>query len=236
MGPVGGVREVMSTVAARMKPNFMSLDSSSSALSHHKLSCLAGAAIMVAGFSELRQVVSWLHLALGCPEPGLVKEDACMLARIRDQPNSILPHDHSNLSRCRELLYSEHPWQSRCRGPGLPAGQHSSELLSPRPNVTLHFEWKSFMWSDRDHVFKRRVAMAANEHARVVVVLGGGPHHFSRFEDHVQTLQFQVDDTFAWPQRWIDEYVQSTIRLFNAFGPRTSGLPSNVCVGQVLRW
>ena len=199
----------MTIPPARVHPQFMALDGSRASLP--SLPCLHGATIFVAGFSELRQLTSWLHLALGCPPPSLVKEDACMLARLRERPNSILPHDYRKLASCREELFSRSPWTSQC------------------PNGTsLHFEWKSFMWSERDRLFRERVAAAAVTSQRVIVILGGGPHHFARFADHEQPLHFTVDDSFAWPQRWLDDYVAGTSQLLDFFSPR--GLPPAVCV------
>ena len=199
-------------LSSRVEPAFNVLDAGAGA-ALPSLRHLDGVSLFVAGFSESRQVLSWLHQALGCPQPGLVKEDACMLASMREDPSSLLPPNYRKLARCREALFSRTPFQSAC----------------PR-GVNLHFEWKSFQWSAaRDLAFRDRVAAAARSGQKVVVVLAGGPHHFSRFADHEQQLQFQVADNFPWPQHWIDEYVESTGTLFDAFGAR-SGLPSNVCV------
>jgi hypothetical protein len=61
--------------------------------------------------------------------------------------------------------------------------------------------------------------------------LGGGPHHFSKHADHVQSLQWQVEDSFIWPQEWLSEYVSSTAQLISAI-QGSSGLLGhpNVCV------
>lgn len=124
------------------------------------LQCLRGTSIFVGGFSEQRQIVSWLHQVLECAAPGLVKEDECLIREIREDPKRQLPKNYRRLARCRETLYSQQPWVGR-----------SCSL-----NVSLHFEWKSFMWSGRDLTFHERIIASARATPSrpVVVLLGGG--------------------------------------------------------------
>ena len=180
------------------------------------LSCLHGTSIFVAGFSEQRQIVSWLHEALTCKPPGLVKEDECLLREQALAPKGHLPKNYRRLALCRETLYSHRPYEGRrCA-----------------LNISLHYEWKSFMWNEaRDSTFLARVRNAASRNSRpILVLLGGSPaHHFSQHSDHRQELQWAVDDAHDWNQAWIDDYLNATLQLFDAFGP-SARLPANVCV------
>ena len=103
-----------------------------------------------------------------------------------------------NLSSCREQHYSHHPYQAYC----------------PLLNVTLHYEWKSRMWSAFDHKFLQRATKAAHQHSNVIVILNGGPHHFAQFLDHSHTYYFAMHDSFDYPQRWFDSYLQGATSLF----------------------
>ena len=57
------------------------------------------------------------------------------------------------------------------------------------------------MWSDYDRTFRQRAVRAAraDASARVLIVLSGGPHHFSQFDDHSHALHFAVHDSFDYP-------------------------------------
>ena len=127
-----------------------------------ELSCLRNARIFLRGYSELRQYGSWLHQALRCNAPALVKMDECQReltpAGEAWPPASL----YRNLSSCREKLYSRRPYETRC----------------PSLNVTIHFEWKARMWCDYDARFLQRVARAADASdgsAPLIVVISGGP-------------------------------------------------------------
>ena len=61
------------------------------------------------------------------------------------------------VARCREGLYSARPHTARCVA----------------HNLSLAFEWKSYMFSSRDAIFKQRVLAAAAAGGRVVVIMLG---------------------------------------------------------------
>ena len=87
------------------------------------------------------------------------------------------------------------------------------------------------MWNEElDPKFHHRVAKAAraSPSSRVLVILNGGPHHFSQFLDHSHAMHFRLHDSFRYPQEWIDSYHDGASRLLDAFSPRT--LPPNACV------
>lgn len=179
----------------------------------HALACLC---LVWMQFSEMRQVASWLHEALGCAPPGLRKEDECLEAERRSHPNALFPRDHHKLARCREELYSRAPYRS-----------HGCAL-----DISMHFEWKSFMWNaERDARFLERVRHEAfvRPSRSIIVLLGGGPHHMAKFEDHRQEWLWAVDDSLDWPQRWIDDYINGTMQLFRTFGRGATALPPRVC-------
>ena len=185
----------------------------SSPVSLSSLACLRNARLFLRGYSEMRQVGSWLHEALQCGGPGLTKMDPCQ--RALTPPGDAFPpaSSYRNLSSCREQLYSRDPFHASC----------------PALNVTLHYEWKSRMWAGSDQTFHRRVIKAAKQspNAPVIVIINGGPHHFANFDDHSHTYYWSMSDSFAYPQRWFDSYFEDTRALFHAFAPRT--LPPNTC-------
>ena len=89
-------------------------------------SCLRDARLYLRGYSELRQVASWLHEALRCKGAGLTAMDECQRAQT-PSGSAFPPADsYRNLSTCREQLYSRQPYRSAC-------STH---------NVSMHFEWK----------------------------------------------------------------------------------------------
>ena len=178
-----------------------------------ELGCMRDATIFLRGYSELRQMSSWLHLALGCAGATLTAQDPCMTDMIPPNEAYVPFALYRNLSACRERWYHAHPHRTACN-----------------LNVKLHFEWKSLMWSDYDAAFRERVVEAARASAssRIVVVLNGGPHHFTKFHDHDHWMYHGMPVAFDYPQHWFDDYLASAQKLFEAFAPRS--LPSNVCV------
>lgn len=181
-----------------------------------ELICLRDSAIFLRGYSELRQLTAWLHEALRCDGDVIDVPDECQRAQLgrwvsgRWVSGRTLAN-YRNLSICREQQYSRAPYRARC------------EL-----NISLHYEWKSLMWSPFDEIFRQRVVEAAASTRRVIVILNGGPHHVSQFRDHTHALHFSVADSFAFPQHWFDSYYAATLRLFESF----AALPSsnNTCV------
>ena len=181
------------------------------------LACLAHTDVFVRGFSEARQLVGWLHAAFGphgCTGGSPDVVDTC--TRRLTPPGQAFPpsHLHRNLSRCREDHYAATPYTSYC-------SEH---------DVTLSFEWKSFQFTPHDESFHARVraAAAASPGRRVIAILSGGPHHFSKFKDHKHAMYFSLPDSFAIPQHWLQDFAASTDQLFRTFGTQT--LPSNACV------
>ena len=181
------------------------------------LACLRNARLFLRGYSELRQLASWLHEALHCRGEGLTSMDACQRGLTPSGEAWPRGQDYRNLSACREALYSRSPYRTTC----------------PVHNVTIHYEWKSVMWHEEyDTRFRQRVARAAREgsHPRVFAILSAGVHHFSQFADHNHAMHFGIHDSFAYPQPWLDSYYDGVVRLFDAFAPATGRMPSNVCV------
>ena len=186
----------------------------STPVSLQNLSCLRNAHIYLRGYSELRQMANWLHQALRCTGPGLSAMDECQWAQT--PPGEAWPaaRDYRNLSSCREQFYSRSPHRTSCA-----------------LNVTMHYEWKSMMWSVHDETFRQRVeaaALAAAPGRWVLAVLNGGPHHFSKFADHSHKLHFSIRDSFLYPQHWLDDYYAASLKLFAAFSPRA--MPPRTCV------
>jgi hypothetical protein len=175
------------------------------------LECLRDAHVMLRGYSEMRQVGAWLHQALGCRGTGLTKMDECQ--RGLTPPGEPFPPASAwrNLSACREETYARHPFKTWC----------------PALNVTLHYEWKSRMWSEHDASFRRRATRAARAAPKTLVVLNGGPHHFAQFADHSHSYYWALPDSFDVPQHWVDDYLTNARTLFRSFAPPS--LPPNVC-------
>ena len=156
------------------------------------LQCLRNARLYLRGYSELRQLASWLHEALRCRGDGLTKMDACQQGLTPSGEAWPRAKDYRNLSACREELYSRSPYRTAC----------------PLHNVTIHYEWKSVLWhGEHDGRFRQRVARAAREGVseggrkqRVVAILSAGPHHFSQFLDHSHEMHFGIHDSFGYPQ------------------------------------
>ena len=127
---------------------------------------------------------------------------------------------HLRDSLCREELYSQKPFVRHC---------------APRHRVTfqLQFEWKSFMYSARDELHLQRVLQAADDAGttrRALVLLSGGPHHFSRFGAHRRSMYHTFDldaGSWPWPQAWLDDYMRDADRLFGRFA---AARPRRVCV------
>ena len=180
-----------------------------------RLACLCGTRIYMRGFSELRQVASWLLEALHCSGVGLTNVDACQRGQTPLGDAWPRAQDYRNLSACRERLYSRKPYVASCT----------------RFNASIHYEWKSLLFHEQyDSTFRHRVAAAAkaNPSQPVLAILNAGPHHFSQFDDHTHSLHWSIDDAYAFPQKWFDSYYDGAARLFDAFAPRS--LPDNVCV------
>ena len=180
------------------------------------LSCLPrNTQLYFRGFSELRQVASWLSEALSCENgSGLSATEECHKKLTPPGSPWPSPSQYRDLSSCREDLYSRQPHHASCRA----------------RSATLHYEWKSRMWSEHDATFHQRLKEAATSSrgAPVLAVLSGGPHHFNHLLDHNHSLHHSVADAFAYPQPWLDDYYAGASALFDAFAPST--LPSNVCV------
>ena len=183
-------------------------------LASSALSCLPNdVRLYFRGYSELRQVASWLSEALECDGDALSATEACHTSLTPPGEAWPAPSQYRDLSSCREELYSRQPHIARCRG----------------RNATLHYEWKSRMWSEYDATFHWRLVEAASASRRpMLVVLNGGPHHFNQFLDHNHELHHKVPDDFDFPQRWFVSYEKGMDALFAAFAPQT--LPTNVCV------
>ena len=154
------------------------------------LACLAHTDVFVRGFSEARQLVGWLHAAFGphgCTGGSPDVVDTC--TRRLTPPGQAFPpsHLHRNLSRCRDRARARRrrPYTSYC-------SEH---------DVTLSFEWKSFQFTPHDESFHTRVraAAAASPGRRVIAILSGGPHHFSKFKDHKHAMYFSLPDLVRDP-------------------------------------
>ena len=96
-------------------------------------SCLRDARLYLRGYSELRQVASWLHEALRCRGAGLTAMDECQRAQTPSGSAWPPADSYRNLSACREQLYSRQPYRSSCSV----------------NNVSMHFEWKCVRGSSR---------------------------------------------------------------------------------------
>ena len=183
-------------------------------ISSSTLSCLPqNTQLYFRGFSELRQVASWMSEALECAGERLSATEECHVKLT--PPGEAWPpaSQYRDLSACREELFARRPHHTTCRG----------------INATLHYEWKSRMWSEYDATFHRRLVEAASSSsAPVLAILNGGPHHFNHLQGHDHGLHHSVPDSFAFPQQWFDDYLEGANALFAAFSPRT--LPANVCV------
>ena len=111
-------------------------------------------------------------------------------------------------------------------------GGINASCTHPRATFNVSYRWKTFQNDVFDAEDRARVLAAAGHGGPVVLVLeGGGPHHFAKFREHHRvrrpdTLFTTVDDSWNWPQFWIDDYINSTKRLMRLHG----GLPANVCV------
>lgn len=148
------------------------------------MECVQHRRIYFRGFSELRQIVEWLHTDLRCVGPPPPK-DVCTAS------------SHAALARCRETQYSLRPYVTHC----------------PQHNTTMHFEWKSFMWTRADEVFLRRASAAD------VIVLNGGPHHLAGFPEHRWQLYWNVPRRFRPPPYWMRAFSHKTNRLFEHLAP-----------------
>ena len=178
------------------------------------LSCLPrDVRLYFRGYSELRQVASWLSEALECTGDALSATEACHTKLTPAGEPWPAPSQYRDLSACREELYARRPHRTSCRG----------------LNASLHYEWKSRMWSEYDAAFHRRLVNEASASAEpMLILLNGGPHHFNHLPEHSHLLHHAVPDSFAFPQSWFDDYLEGTRALFAAFAPRT--LPAHACV------
>lgn len=110
-------------------------------------------------------------------------------------------------------MYSDKPFQTRCARPSY-------------PSFVVSYEWKSFVFSQRDVLHRQRVLEAARVRPFVLVIMGAGAHHFTKMPGHTYNHFHAVDDAAVFPQEWFNNYVNETLTLFELF----SGLPDNVCV------
>lgn len=114
-------------------------------------------------------------------------------------------------------------------------GGINASCASGRVAFNMTYRWKTFQHDDFDAADRARVLAAAKRGGPVFLVLeGGGPHHFAKFPEHHRvraphTLFTTVADDWNWPQRWIDDYVNSTKALLRLH-VGTDRLPPNVCV------
>ena len=90
--------------------------------------------------------------------------------------------------------------------------------------IRMSFRWKTFQMDRQDSMDRLNVQRAAERSRRVFVVIeGAGPHHFAKFKEwslHVhrtrvaeKTLFTAVNETWNWPEYWIDDYVRETKQL-----------------------
>ena len=163
--------------------------------------CLSGAQIFFAGFSEMHMISEAVAQNLACNSTAqTTSHHSCASSR-----------GAGNQALCRERVYSARPLEARCIH-----------------DMSIHYEWKSFAMSHREYEHRRRIVAAAVTHPFVLVVLGVGVHHFTKFNTHSYGLFHNVDDEYLWDQAWIDDYVSGMTSLFELYAAAT--LPHNVCV------
>ena len=188
-----------------------------------------GAKLFFDGFSELRRNVEAIDKGMQCNVTNAsvsnmrLNQEICgnrRFAVTKVPRHADLKHT-GNLNGpkvdayCREEMYRLQQYDAICYRP-------------QDPPFTLHFEWKSFAFSDRELEHRARVVEAARFHPFVLVVISVGAHQFTKMPGHTFEDFHAVDDDKKWDQRWIDEYVNETMTLFEVFNSKS--LPENVCV------
>ena len=202
--------------------------------------CLDNAEIVAAGPSELANIVGWLTGG----DTSSTRRNTRALDRQEQQldwplnrlaaSRSLRCHTMRNLgdrhftcfgeyrrrAACRERLYSERPFLANCTG-------DAPEWRGARFRVAYY--WRSFQSpSHVDAALLHRASLARQQGRRVIIVLSNGLQTFAQFADHDERLLHNVAADFAWPQPWIDEWLNQTLRQFRLYA---SGQPrSSWCV------
>lgn len=175
--------------------------------------CLTNVTVLGVGMSEMLNLIEWLQLRLPYCKSDMGAFDRFTQCSRRTHGS----RDPSADARCKEDLYAATPFVSSCAS------------RATRNVTTLHFEWKTSMFAPRDLTFRARVAEAAARRRAVLLLLSGGVAHFTQLTGYLTGLSGPFNDSFMWPQPWLDNYVNSTMALFRLFTPRVA-LSQHICV------
>jgi len=170
--------------------------------------CLNGTSTLWVGNSETIELLEWLMSALACCHKGLR-----LVSRFKFCTRKTAHFRKTAL--CKEDLYAEAPYSAECTGFG------------PPNSTTLDFRWKSDMRSRHDEGTRQLVLQRATSRP-MLVLLGGGVSHFTRFADYTRGLNSVEPEGWTPPQHWLDDFANETDKLFHLFSP--ASMPPNVCV------
>lgn len=115
-------------------------------------------------------------------------------------------------------------------------GGINASCMHASSKFNMNYRWKTFQSDGYDAGDQARVLEVARHGGPVIVILeGGGPHHFAKFPEHhrvrtgksKQTLFTAVEDGWRMPQTWVDDYMMGTKALLRR---HATAYPSNVCV------
>ena len=229
-------------------------------------SCLEGATIFFIGFSEIGRYWTWLRDDLRCtPElrPSCLQTEeqlarkprkACLPTNLSVEHMAGHCHNagYQSIFAAKAARHFKVPlrvhdlWRLRELRDGLCRQRVYGEVGGINASCTardasrhfkISYRWKTFQTDKYDALDRLRV-LKASARGRVFVVLeGGGPHHFTKFKEHMESRQphatstifTSANDSWNWPQHWIDDYVAGTKRLLRLHA-QASAPSSNTCV------
>ena len=225
--------------------------------------CLDGASIFMLGFSEIGRYWTWMQRELNCT---LSEWSPCVASRRAKCPRIGLDISHATHHcynagyqaifgqkaarrlkvkydvRIKSQINELRDGLCRERVYGDVGGLNASctTAFDGREPFKISYRWKTFQTDKFDAADRMRIMHAAQRHqGHVIVILeGGGPHHFAKFVEHFHARQggkrgpslfTVVNDTWRWPQYWIDDYMRGTKQLMQRHA-WIANASSNVCV------
>ena len=172
--------------------------------------CLNGTSTVWVGNSETIELLEWLMTALSCCHRGLR-----LVSRFKYCTRKSA--DFRKTALCKERLYAREPYSATC------------SMFGPPNSTRLDFRWKTDMRSAPfDEGTRSLVLQRAAAGRRTILLLSGGPAHFTRHADYTRGLNSLVPEHFEIPRRWLEDYVNQTSHLLRLFSP--ASLPPHVCV------